>query len=251
MSEDEIVEFPSWSEAVLNSTGYTDSLLAQALGSQYEKFLISSNSNQLDIRFSSRRLHLVSGYLIACLEINSPQVADVGGGNGYMFDWIKATDSKKSINFTVFESGAISSIYQALKKDSRLNFLNISEFSNFPSVDLVIISGTLQYLADWEEILVTALKKSKYVLVLRTPIIDEGEHKIFVQTPPDGVYADAKASWPVRFFSRTKFLSLIEQYSKVVFSALDSEEGFFYGGSLITLESFLLCSKLTTYDFKA
>ena len=251
ISENEIVEYPSWSEAALNSSGYTDPDLAEVLGRQYEEKLTLALDHKIDVRFSSRRLHLITGYLIACSKISRPKIADVGGGNGYMFDWIRAIDSNVSIDFTVFESEQIAATYQDLKQDDELNFLTISQFTTVSNVDLVILSCTLQYLANWDEILMLALKKSKYVLILRAPIIDTEDHKIYVQTPPDGAYAAAKASWPIRFFSRAKLLNLIEQNSKIIFSAQDFEEGFSFDGSMIPLESFLLYSKLTTYDFKA
>jgi putative methyltransferase (TIGR04325 family) len=251
ISKDEIAEYPSWSEASLNSNGYTDPNLAQVLGRQYAEKLNSSSTNEVDVRFSSRKLHLIAGYLIACSHTASPKIADVGGGNGYMFDWIRTIDSNVSINFTVFESEQIATIYQDLKKDAELNFLPISQFATFSNVDLVILSCTLQYLADWDEILMSALKKSKYVLILRTPIIETADHKIYVQTPPDGAYAVARASWPIRFFSRAKLLNLIQQNSRIIFSAQDFEEGFFFDESVNPLESFLLCSKWTTYNSTA
>ena len=250
ISKDEIFEYSSWSEAALNSNGYTDPDLAQALGRQYEEKLNFSSTNEMDVRFSSRKLHLITGYLIACSHTASPKIADVGGGNGYMFDWIRSIDSNPSIDFTVFESEQIATIYQNLKEDAGLNFVTISQFTTVSNVDLVILSCTLQYLAEWDEILILALKKSKYVLILRTPIIDAADHKIYVQTPPDGAYAAARASWPIRFFSRAKLLNLIEQNSKIIFSAQDFEEGFFFDGSMIPLESFLLYSNFRSNDFK-
>jgi putative methyltransferase (TIGR04325 family) len=138
-----------------------------------------------------------------------------------------------------------------LKQDAELNFLTILQFTAVSNVDLVILSCTLQYLDSWDTILILALKKSNNVLILRTPIIDTEDHKIYVQTPPDGAYAAARASWPIRFFSRKRLLRLIEHNSRIIFSAQDLEEGFSFDGSMVPLESFLLHSKLTTYDFKA
>ena len=138
-----------------------------------------------------------------------------------------------------------------MKQDAELNFLTILQFTAVSNVDLVILSCTLQYLDSWDTILILALKKSNNVLILRTPTIDTEDYKIYVQTPPDGAYALARASWPIRFFSRAKLLNLIEQHSRIIFTAQDFEEGFSYDGSMIPLESFLLYCKLTTYDFKA
>ena len=91
-----------------------------------------------------------------------------------------------------------------------------------------------------------AFTNSKYVLLMRTPLIHSEQHQVYVQTPGQGFYADTNASWPIRLFSREKFMSNLEKISEHIFSAYDPEETFPFEGGIFPLETFLLKSKLKT-----
>lgn len=249
MSNIEVAELSlvsNWEEAESLSKSYIDSALVARLTEQFENDLVKrlcSADRQME---TVRKCHLLLGYQFSCAGIVRPNVADIGGGNGYMFDWIKSAHPSISPNWTVFESKEIAEAYQMLSAGLGITFAQSSQFSNACKFDSTIISCAIQYLKNWEDVLETAFATSKFVLLMRVPLIDSGEHQVFVQTPGTGLYLAQNASWPLRMFSRQKFMSKLENTSKVIFSTYDPEETFPFAGSVFPLETYLLKSKINT-----
>jgi hypothetical protein len=81
---------------------------------------------------------------------------------------------------------------------------------------------------------------------MRVPLIDSNEHQVFVQTPRSGLYFESNASWPLRMFSRKKFIQNLEKASELIFSSYDPEETFPFGSGVFPVETYLLKSKLKT-----
>ena len=195
-------------------------------------------------RETVRKCHLLLGWTFSCGGISEPHIADMGGGNGYMFDWIMSAYPSISPRWTVFESQEVAIAYSQAWAGTGISFLPSFEFSTKLKFDLTIISCTLQYLENWEEILETAFTNSKFVLLMRVPLINAEENMVYVQNPTGGSYQDTNASWPIRFFSRNKFVLKLEQFSDFVFSTYDPEETFPFNGSPHPLETYLLKSKI-------
>jgi putative methyltransferase (TIGR04325 family) len=193
-----------------------------------------------------RKCHLLLGWNFSCLGVSRPRIADIGGGNGYMFDWIKSAYPSIAPNWTVFESKEIAEAYQKLSIGLTISFVSSTSFTKSCEFDLTIISCAIQYLDEWEDVLETAFSTSKYVLLMRVPLIDSNEHQVFVQTPGSGLYLESNASWPVRMFSRKKFTENLEKVSELIFSTYDPEETFPFEGSVFPLETYLLKSKTKT-----
>ena len=249
MSNIEVAELSfvsNWEEAELLSKSYIDSALIARLTEQFENDLVKRPCGADRQMETVRKCHLLLGYYFSCAGIVRPNVADIGGGNGYMFDWIKSTHPSIAPNWTVFESKEIAEAYQMLSAGLGISFEKSSSFTNSCEFDFTIISCALQYLKNWEDVLETAFTTSKFVLLMRVPLIDSEEHQVFVQTPGSGIYLDSNASWPVRMFSREKFMSKLEKISEMVFSTYDPEETFPFDGSVFPLETYLLKSKLIT-----
>jgi putative methyltransferase (TIGR04325 family) len=127
-----------------------------------------------------------------------------------------------------------------------ISFIPSSLLDKTSHFDLAILSCTLQYLDNWKDVLEAACMTSKYVLIMRLPLIDSNQHEVYVQTPGHGLYADTSASWPIRLFSRKNFMLNLERMSEVIFSTYDPEETFPFEGGIFSLETYLLKSKLNT-----
>lgn len=243
---DELKLVSSWEEALSLSTSYIDNQLIISLTEQFQ--------NDLSNRFSAtnrhmetvRKCHLLLGWSFSCLGVSRPRIADIGGGNGYMFDWIKSAYPSVVPNWVVYESKEITEAYNKVSEGLAVSFASSATFNKSSDFDLTIISCALQYIDNWKDILETAFCTSKYVLLMRIPLIESKEHQVFVQTPGSGLYFDSNASWPIRMFSRKRFMQNLEKVSEFIFSAYDPEETFPFGGKVIPVETFLLKSKLKT-----
>lgn len=233
-----------WEEALLLSRSYTDPALVVSLTKQFRSD-VAARLSGVDRKMETvRKCHLLLGWNFSCFGVNRPKVADIGGGNGYMFDWIKSAHPSISPHWVVFESKEIAEAYEKFSADLGISFAASTSFNDSCEFDLTIISGTMQYLENWEDVLETAFINSKYVLLMRTPLIDSDEHQVFVQTPGSGLYTDSNASWPIRMFSRKELMLKLEKMSEIIFSTYDPEETFPFNGRIFPLESYLLKSKL-------
>jgi putative methyltransferase (TIGR04325 family) len=241
--QNELREASSWQEAVEKSKGYDDASLIDALASQFRENLIIRNNILDNTSWSIRKCHLILGWKLSCGNIDTPRIADFGGGNGYMFDWIKSAQVGGQPDYTVFESYEIAKAYSKIENDLGITFLPDHLFNESLRFNLTILSCTLQYLEHWEELLVIALKNSRFVLIMRTPVINSTSDSIFIQEPLKGIYKDSSASWPIRFLSRKKLLAVLDLYTVGVFSALDFEETFPYMGNQYPHETYLVKSK--------
>ena len=241
--QNELTEVYSWEQAVKKSKGYSDALLIDALASQFKKNLINRNNTLDNSAWTTRKCHLILGWKLSCGNIVSARVADFGGGNGYMFGWIKSSQVGEEPHYTVFESQEIANAYSNIENNLGITFSSDHQFNDSLRFDLTILSCTLQYLEHWEELLKLALKISRFVLIMRTPVIEATSDRIFIQEPLKGIYKDSSASWPIRFLSRRKLLAILDLYSVTIFTALDFEETFQYEGNLHPNETYLVKAK--------
>jgi len=146
----------------------------------------------------------------------------------------------------VRESKEIAETYHMYSTGLEVSFLLGALYNNKSNFDLTTISSALQYIENWEDALEVAFTNSKYVLLMRTPLIKSDQHLEFVQTPGQGLYADTNSSWPIRLFSREKFMSNLGKMSEPVFSTYDPKKTFLFDGGIFPPETFLLKSKLKT-----
>jgi putative methyltransferase (TIGR04325 family) len=233
---DELLPVDCWETGKTLSKGYTDGVLIERLVTQFHKDQLSRQ--HLDSFWSIRQCHLLLGYGLACSSIASPTVADVGGGNGYMFDWIRLSYPSQDLHWTIFESREVAEAYARISKGP-LKYRSSSELDASMRFDLTILSGALQYLENWQEILDLSFRISKFVLIMRTPLIDSVDSKVFIQKPKTGLYETSDASWPIRLISRKEFESHTSSRAQLIFSAHDPQELFPWSADLLPMETFL------------
>jgi hypothetical protein len=153
---DELKLVRSWEEGLSLSRSYIDNQLILSLTKQFQNDLgklFISNNRQME---TVRKCHLLLAWNFSCLGVSRPRIADIGGGNGYMFDWIKSAYPSIVPNWIVFESKEIAVAYQSFSAGLAISFAPSTSFTKSSDFDLTIISGTIQYLDNWEEILETA-----------------------------------------------------------------------------------------------
>lgn len=169
--------------------------------------------NSLEYRF-----HIISIIFHHYYNNNkkSYNVLDVGGSLGTTFYQNKKfLLSLKKLSWSVLEQKNFVEYANLNLKEPKLNF-----FSNINKVllkkyDLIILSGTLQYLENYKEIFEKLIKlKSKYIILDRTLESANNEKtKIFVQINPKKLI---ESSYPVRIFNyKDLFLPLKYNYELI------------------------------------
>ena len=243
MSKDELQPVNSWLEAVQNSKGYEDKSLLLDLIREFKANLYNRLSSNLITNLSQRQIHLLLAFLkISPARGGVVSIADIGGGNGYMCDFLRVNNPDIKIIYDVYESIGIAEGYNKFGKELEINFLDIKAFGQ-KKYDLVLISCTLQYIKDWKEVLATSSKIAENILLMRLPLTDASEDNFFVQHSHAGVYGLSRASWPITLFSRNLFLKEIKKIFNIVFELTDTEESYIFNDKTFLVNSLLLKTK--------
>lgn len=230
LNRSDLTKVQSFAEAQKNSKSYQDPELVKNLTDQYRDKKSSRIEQLINLQSSIsgasiRKSHLLLGFLMSTNHL-SMNVADIGGGNGYMRDWIYGIVENEKLSWTVYESEEIVSSYKMFEEDLNLKFIPLEDFNPTQDFDLTILSCVLQYLSNWEEVLDKVLKNSKNVLIMRTPVIEANEHEYFIQTNKTDIYGKSNSSWPFIMFSKSKFEAIISGKMRIKFREVDSEETF-------------------------
>lgn len=210
LTEEDLVRVGSWAEAQAMSKGYENEALVTDFLEQFihdlpQRILENKIEAPTTQKFSIRRLHLILGFLTATQQMNEVRIADIGGGNGYMFDWITQSQPECSLDWTVYESRAVARNYMEFGNGLGVNFSDLLNFKEGGRFNLTVISCALQYLENWEEILKTAGENSDNILIMRAPLVRSSEHRFFIQKNNVGIYGKSQSSWPFIMFSRDLF----------------------------------------------
>jgi putative methyltransferase (TIGR04325 family) len=154
----------------------------------------------------------LSALLVAQVNSNKNHVLDVGGGFGQTaFQNFKYVSMLPKGEFTVY---SILEQPEIVKLSTRLvqNNLLISFYSSIEDVptnfDIVYFGSSAPYIENFYEILkFLEVSKPTFIIFDRTPIAELPEDIFYVEKPPQEYYSGS--SYPVRIFSRSKFVGLL------------------------------------------
>jgi putative methyltransferase (TIGR04325 family) len=243
LNSDALQPVSCWSEAVEKSKSYTDEALVTDLTNQFKRNLNKQITTKNLTYLTQREVHLLLGFYRVFYSQNNwggeYSIGDFGGGNGYMYDLLQIYNPDCKISYCVYETEKISDSYSQLNQNPDIQFKNSQNFGK-QNHDLVIISGTLQYISNWKEILNMARSVSKYVLVMRLPLIDTSEHKYYVQHFKEGIYVKSQASCPIILFSKNLMMKEIQTSYEIIFQSSDTQETIPFNGNQFPLITLLL-----------
>ena len=134
LTESDLIAVGTWAEALTKSKGYQDSALAEDFLEQFISDLplrmLNNNSKvPFSEKFSLRRIQLLFGFLTAVKNKKDVNIADVGGGNGYMYDWIKQAKIGINLNWTVYESKNMAENYMTASAGLGITFSELKHFN--------------------------------------------------------------------------------------------------------------------------
>jgi putative methyltransferase (TIGR04325 family) len=242
LSEDELQPVSSWLEATQNSKGYQDKSLVVDLIEKFKVNLPNRLSNNPIICLNQRQIHLLLAFFKVVPNSKFLSIGDFGGGNGYMYDFLRVNNPDVKIIYDVYETTEIAEGYNYFGKSLEINFLDKNKFGK-KQYDLVIISCTLQYTKDWKDVLTISSRIANNVLLMRLPLTDADKHNFFIQHNNSKFYRELDTSWPIILFSKKLFLKEIRKNFEIVFELNDSEENYPFKGRNFPMNSLLLKSK--------
>ena len=235
----------SWFEAQKQSQGYEDASLVEALSNAaatQRPWERSINCGYVQ----AREIELLNALqMVASLSSHTRilDVADVGGGNGYMAGLARRFMPAQQLQWTIFESKSVSDAYRVLEEESNISWRENTELNYDRIFDVAIASCVLNYVQKPLELLNFLATKSRFLLLMRLPLIDDSDHIPTVQKPNDGIYAKVNSSWPAWFLSRARLDNCLRNSGEIIFRWTTPTEVWQFEGKPIILEGLLLRSR--------
>ncbi|KEO57901.1 methyltransferase, TIGR04325 family [Thalassospira permensis] len=172
---------------------------------------------------------LIATLLRAAVENgNRLKVLDYGGALGSSYYQCRDfLEGLKDIEWVVVEQKNFVKIGKEEFENDQLKFAqSLAELGSNFTPDVALISGTLQYLSNPDDLLKSMVSlKIPYIVVDRTPILANGNTIISSQIVPESIN---KSEYPIRLFSEQDIKKNIDNdYEQIAsFDALDGAIGF-------------------------
>lgn len=221
--------YPSWAQAVESAYGYDDpSILAKIK----EASLQVKNNPRLFARdgmvFSTPQYShpLLSALLKVAIEKKGPlNVVDFGGGLGSSYYALRNYCPAVELKWFVVEQPNFVEYGNQFLRDDALSFYSdLSSLSE--KIDIIVLSGTLQYIDQPYHLLKQILAlKAPYFLLDRTWFNEKADQdQIVVEHVPEHIY---KSSYPCWLLSYKKLKEFLDSAYQVIFE-FDALEGKFF-----------------------
>src|SRR5437899_147469 len=207
--------FANWAQAMRRSDGYSAEVILDKVKLAALKVRDGEAAFERDsILFETPvHSHAVLAWLqrIALANDCRLNVLDFGGalGSSY-YQWRDFLSGLKTLEWSVVEQKSFVDSGKKHFENGQLKFFySIDECLGKKNVDVVLLSGVVQYLEDPHAFLEDLLgKRIKYLIFDRTPLVTGRSRDILaVQRVPKQIY---DASYPVWIFDSKKFVSHFE-----------------------------------------
>jgi putative methyltransferase (TIGR04325 family) len=218
--------YSNWGEARVKSTGYDSTSILEKVSASARGARDDSSKIERDsvlFRKSEYPLPVLCGLLWSAAVNNGKlNVLDFGGSLGSTYYQNKLfLDAIGEVNWCIVEQAGFVREGKENFANERLHFFySVEDCIRTYKINVVLLSGVLQYLEKPYEQLETIFSyRIEHLIVDRTPFI-RGKERITIQRVHPSIY---KATYPCWFFNKSMFLSLVTTYYDLVleFDALD------------------------------
>lgn len=187
-------DYPSFDVALKDSEGYLSGNIVKAMVSAFQK----ADRECLVLDERAQQLLAAFGTLPGPLK-----VLDVGGAGGHYY-FPLAKHLPYPIEWTVLETEPMVRAFSALEASP------IRYVTEPTDADVILFSGSLQYLRDPYHSLANFAGLARYLIFNRLPLID-GRDRLTIQHVRD-YYT---SSYPAWFFSRHRFLETLSKIGRI------------------------------------
>ena len=205
----------SWESAVRKSSGYESVNVVEPIVAAARRLQSNSRTSMV---FNSRYQQIAAGMLFSISQerfsTGEPiRVLDVGGGGADYFYQFQDFAPQINFDWTVLETPAMA---KAMADEFGQNLPNLRWLDSIENTnetyDVVLCSGVLQCVEKPFDLLEILVKKSKFVIINRIPLVESPEHFCAVQNI---ITNGKRVSYPIHFFGEKAFLAEISQYGDV------------------------------------
>jgi putative methyltransferase (TIGR04325 family) len=205
----------SWESAVRKSSGYESVTVVKPIVAAARR--LQSNPQKSTV-LDSRYQQIAAGMLFSISQerfsTGEPiRVLDVGGAGADYFYQFQEFAPQINLDWTVLETPALA---EAMSNEFGRDLPNLRWLDSIENTneiyDVVLCSGVLQCVEKPFELLETLVKKSKFIIINRIPLVESSEHFFAVQNI---ITNGKRASYPVHFFGEKAFLAELSQYGDI------------------------------------
>jgi putative methyltransferase (TIGR04325 family) len=225
-------DYPNWNEAKFNSDGYDIDLILSKVKNASLKVKNNEFAYERDSVLFMKpdyAWQVTTALLLAAAQSQGNlNVLDYGGSLGSSYYQNRTfLKSLTKVQWGIVEQPNFVKAGRENFENCNLKFYeDISDFISENSPNVILLSSVLQYLNHPYDVIKKLSHLDAIILVLdRTPFHDGNDDKIVIQSVPPQIY---KASYPMRIFSRARFLNEMKKY----WNLLDQREAI--GGTVKT-----------------
>lgn len=238
-------DFPTWTAASANSTGYDSDLILERVSDAMLKVTRGEAKYERDsVLFDRAQISfpVLAGLFRAASESgNRLSVLDFGGSLGSSYIQCREFLSVlPELKWGIVEQKHFVDRGRQRFQTGQLKFHHtIAECVAEDSPNVALLSSVLQYLPAPGEIVDELMAaRIPYLIVDRTPFIDGSSDRITIQHVPESIY---RASYPCRLFGRQRFIDrLRDRYDLIAeFDGFDGTA--FAGGMQFAFGGMIFC----------
>lgn len=202
-------DFKSWKDAEDNSSGYGEKNILEKVKESTLAVLSGKAVYERDSAlFKDKKISFHLMAYIAKLGLSRERIVIVDFGGALGSTYLQNREFLKSlpvdIEYNIVEQQSfVNEGKKLFKEDNLVNFVySLDEIQE--NIDLILFSGVLQCVEEYEKIILKVLERRiEYVIIDRTPI--SKRERICIQKVPDSIY---EASFPIRIFKKERLLAL-------------------------------------------
>lgn len=222
--------YNNWKDAEDQSTGYSeqsilDKVLESTIKVMENRACFERDSVVFDYPDYNFRLLAMLGLLFN--RHDKINILDFGGalGSEYWKNRKMIYQYNKSFTWNVVEQSNYVCVGNEKIRNNELAFYNSVEDFTEP-IQLVLLSGVLQYIDDYQNILKAIISKQpEYIMIDRQAVMDN-ESRICIEYVTEEIY---KASYPIRIISEKELLNVLDsEYELVISNYSQVEYGSYY-----------------------
>lgn len=228
-------EYSSWSDADKECEGYDDSAIINKVVSAIQKVLNGDAVWERDsfLFYQEKYVYKICAAIIRCALQNGNQgvrILDIGGSLGSTyFQNRKYLADVKNLEYIVAEQDHFSEYGHENLENDVLKFISSKhQWEKDGKYDIILMSGSLQYIADYEEIIAKIKKAQPHYIILDRILVGE-RMRICKELVPEKIY---KSSYPVIIFSEKTIRDFFEPDYMMIENDISSvpEEVYFVDG---------------------
>lgn len=196
-------DYSSWEKCLSECEGFDDTTIINKVISATQKVLDGSAVWERDsvLFYEPKYVYQICAIILKCAVQNDNQgvrVLDVGGALGSTY-WQNRNylEDVKNLEYVIAEQEHYAAYGHANLENDVLKFISSEEnYEDFGPFDIVLISGSLQYIRQYKEIIAKVKKvEPRYIMIDR--IMVGKKKRICKEIVPETIY---KSSFPLRIF---------------------------------------------------